>query len=293
LQKDPLDAVASELIPALEKHGYTTNEAITKELYRFLGTAPEQREIYEIIRGREQIKQERERGRATLPPGTANTTLNQYDPEAVTGGFSLAFRDLLGALGSPLMANSIPVIRGLTTTMNELSAAAGKDKQTTTVFTSGLAGTIGGAFVGAAGGFLMAGPAGVIPGAIYGGGGGGMLGTAYGAMVAPPLSPEQKSEKEEQRSLRSLDNGWFMQRKRHMSDPDDIWGNPSKSSWNVVPPPTVKQTIQVTSNTILDGRVLAQTVTNHQVADGNGPSQGSPYPDNTRGGSTFDFALVP
>jgi hypothetical protein len=294
LQKDPLDAVASELIPALEKHGYTTNEAITKELYRFLGTAPEQREIYEIIRGREQIKQERERGMGTLAPGAALSTLSQDDPIAVTGAFSTAFGDLLGALGSPLMASSIPTIRSLTTAMNEMSAAAGKDKQTTTVIASGLAGTIGGALLGAGGGFLMAGPAGVIPGAIYGGGGGGMLGTAYGVMVAPPLSPEQKKERDEQRSLRSTDNGWFMQRKRHFNDPDpgSVWGDPSKSGWNVVPPAPVKQTVQVSSTINLDGRQIAQVVTNHQVADGNGPAQGSPYPDTTRGGSTFDFSLV-
>jgi hypothetical protein len=61
----------------------------------------------------------------------------------------------------------------------------------------------------------------------------------------------------------------------------------------VVPPAPVKQTVQVSSTINLDGRQIAQVVTNHQVNDGNGPSQGSPYPDTTRGGSTFDFSLMP
>jgi hypothetical protein len=30
----------------------------------------------------------------------------------------------------------------------------------------------------------------------------------------------------------------------------------------------------------------------YAVREGNGATQGSPYPDNTRGGSTFDFSLV-
>jgi hypothetical protein len=295
LQRDPLDAVASELIPALEKHGYTTNEAITKELYRFLGTSPEQREIYEIIRGREQIKQERERAKAALPPGTAISTLNASDPDAVTSGFTTAFKDLLGALGSPLMANSIPTIRGMTTAMNEMSAAAGKDKQTTTVVTSGLAGTVGGALLGAGAGFLVAGPAGVVPGAIYGAGGGGMLGTAYGVMVAPPLSLEQQQERKDQRSLRSIDNGWFMSRKRRTSDPDpesSVWNDSSKSSWNVVPPPQKIDIAPVPVTIQLDGQKVGEATIKYMVAQGNGPAQGAPYVDTTRGGSTFDFALV-
>jgi hypothetical protein len=136
LMKDPLSAVTQDLIPALETHGYAALPDMTKELYRILGTAPEQREIYELIRGREQIKQERERTRSALAGGTALSTLNQDDPIQVTGAFSTAFGDLLGALGSPLMASSIPTIRSLTTAMNEMSATAGKDKQATTVVAS-------------------------------------------------------------------------------------------------------------------------------------------------------------
>jgi hypothetical protein len=295
LQKDPLVAVTEDLIPALETHGYAALPDMTKELSRILSTAPEQREMYELIRAREQMKQERERAKAALAPGTAISTLNSEDPVAVTSAFSTAFGDLLGALGSPLMASSIPTIRSLTTAMNELSATAGKDKQATTVVASGLAGTIGGALLGAGGGFLMAGPAGIIPGAIYGGGGGGMLGTAYGVMVAPPLSLEQKKEKEDQRWLRSTDNGWFMQRKRHFNDPDpgSVWGDPSKSGWNVVPPP---QKIDIAPSNVtvkLGERTVGEAVVSWMVAQGNGPAQGSPYPDTTRGGSTFDFSLMP
>jgi hypothetical protein len=278
LQKDPLDAVTQDLIPALESHGITTNEEITKKLYRLLGTAPEQREIYEIIRGREQIRQERERAMGTLPPGKAISSLNANDPKAVTGSFTTAFGDLLGALGSPLMASSIPAIRGLTTAMNEMSAVAGKHKEETTVFSGGLFGTVGGALLGAAGGFLVAGPAGVIPGALYGGGGGGALGTAYSFVATQQGGHHDTAYDRRQERL-----------KRNGLAPDE---SPGMSGWNVVPPPPVKQTIQVTSNIYVDGRRLAEVVTEHQVRDGNGPAQGSPYPDLTRGGSTFDHVLL-
>lgn len=265
-------------MPALTGHGYVSDEDQVKELYKILGTAPETREIYELIRNRKQIPGETTRMMGAQGRNQALSTLNQYDPEAVTSGFSTAFKDLLGALGSPLMANSIPTIRGLTTAMNEFSAVAGKHKEEVTVVTSGLAGAIGGAVLGAGGGFLVAGPAGVIPGAIYGAGGGGALATAYGFMASQEGGHHQTAYDRRQERL-----------KRNGVPTDE---SPGLSGWNVVPPPAVKQTIQVTSNMIVDGRTLAQVVTNHQVQDGNGPAQGSPYPDTTRGGSSFDFVLV-
>jgi hypothetical protein len=281
LQKDPLDAVVSELIPALEKHGYTTNEAITKELYRFLGTAPEQREIYEIIRGREQIKQERERAMAALPPGAAISSLNQNDPEAVTSAFTKSFTDLLGALGAPLMKDAIPGIVTLTSALNNLSAAAGKHQTVTGIVSSTAAGAGVGAAIGFGAGWLggplapVTVPAAMGIGALVGGGIGAAWGTA-GAITnylnTPSATPSGSPFPEVGSGAAGTPN--------------------EKAAWNVVPPAPVKQTVQVSSTINLDGRQIAQVVTNHQVADGNGPAQGSPYPDTTRGGSSFDFALV-
>jgi hypothetical protein len=78
----------------------------------------------------------------------------------------------------------------------------------------------------------------------------------------------------------------------------DPWGDTSagpqpiqKQSNAESPSPT--QTVQVTTVLNLDGRRLAEAVTDHIVKSGNGPAEGSPYPDTTRGGSSFDFALVP
>jgi hypothetical protein len=284
LQKDPLDAVASELIPALEKHGYTTNEAITKELYRFLGTSPEQREIYEIIRGREQIKQERERAMAALPPGSAISSLNQNDPEAVTSAFTKSFTDLLGALGAPLMKDSIPGIVALTGALNNLSAAAGKHQAVTGIVSSTAAGAAAGAAIGFGLGWLggplapVTVPAAMGIGALVGGGIGAAWGTA-GAITNYLYSPSAVPSGSPFPDVGS----------RGVGAPNT---REAGSPWNVVPPAPVKQTVQVSSTINLDGRQIAQVVTNHQVADGNGPTQGSPYPDTTRGGSTFDFSLV-
>lgn len=64
------------------------------------------------------------------------------------------------------------------------------------------------------------------------------------------------------------------------------------AAWNVVPPP---QKIEITPGKVtlnMDGKAVGEATIGWVVAQGNGPTQGSPYPDMTRGGSSFDFALV-
>lgn len=281
LQKDPLDAVVKDLIPALESHGFTTNEQLTKELYRILGTAPEQREIYEIIRGREQIRQERERAMGALAPGAAITALNRNDPEQVTSAFTTAFKDLLGAVGGPLMQSAIPGIRGLTSAFNELAAVAAGHPKETGVVSSGIFGTVAGAALGGVAGFFVAGPAGVVPGAMYGGGGGGVLGTAYGFMASQEGGHHQTAYERRQDRLR-----------RQGLLPPDTDGVAGGSAWNVVPPPQKIEIAPAKVTLNMDGRAVGEATINYVVAQGNGAAQGSPYPDTTHGGSTFDFALV-
>jgi hypothetical protein len=276
LQKDPLDAVVKDLIPALESHGFDTNEKITKELYRILGTAPEQREIYEIIRGREQIHQERERAMGALAPGASMATLNASDPTQVTSAFTTAFKDLLGAMGGPLMQSAIPGIRGLTTLFNQLASLAGKHPSETGVVGSAAAGTAGGAAIGFGIGWL-GGPVGAGGGALIG----GVLGTAYGFMNSQQGGPHQTAYERRQDRLR----------RQGLLPPDDS-GIAGGTASNVVPPP---QKIDIAPGKVtlnMDGRTIGEAVVNWMVAQGNGPAQGSPYPDTTRGGSTFDFALV-
>jgi hypothetical protein len=79
---------------------------------------------------------------------------------------------------------------------------------------------------------------------------------------------------------------------------EDPWGDTSagpqllQKQSSAQSPSENQKTVQVTTVLNVDGRRLAEAVTNHMVNEGNGPAHGSPYPDNTRGGSTFDFALI-
>jgi hypothetical protein len=274
LQKDPLNAVVQDLIPALKSHGYGALPDMTKELYRFLSTAPAQREMYELIRGSEQAAQERERGKGAWGPQAAVPFLNQNDPIASGSAFGTAFHDMLGAIGSPLMTAAIPAMTGLTRVFNELSAAAGTHPKETTLIASALTGTVAGATAGFLTG-MAGGPVGAIGGALAG----GVLGTASGFMATQEGGHHETAYDRRQERL-----------KRQGLPTDDA--SPGMSGWNVVPLP---QKIDITpSKTVvqLDGRVIGEAVTNWLVAQGNGPAQGSPYPDTTRGGSTFDHALL-
>jgi hypothetical protein len=79
---------------------------------------------------------------------------------------------------------------------------------------------------------------------------------------------------------------------------EDPWGDTSagpqllQKQSSAGPTGENQNMVQVTTVLNVDGRRLAEAVTTHQVREGNGATQGSPYPDNTRGGSTFDFSLV-
>jgi hypothetical protein len=295
LQKDPLDAVVKDLIPALESHGFTTNEALTKELYRILGTAPAQREVYEIIRGREQIRQERERAMGALGPGAAIGELNSSDPEAVTSAFTTSFKDLLGALGGPLMMAAIPGMKAMTEIFNNIAKFASDHPALTGVVTS----VGGGAAVGGAAGFgvgWLGGPVGAGSGALIGAG----AGAGYGIWNQLPQSLRSgistgASWGSHAGPLGAMIGGY-------VGGVGSMWGGllglnggagaPGKDALNVVPPP---QKIEIQPGKVvlnLDGRAIGEATVGYVVAQGNGPAQGAPYVDTTRGGSTFDFALV-
>jgi hypothetical protein len=122
-------------------------------------------------------------------------------------------------------------------------------------------GAIEGGAIGAGIGFFTSG-VGAVPGLLLGGATGG----AYGAY-------------------------------RHLTDPEPMdrtatVGPSGTQPLNAASPPPVSQTVQVNSRINIDGREVARAVTTHQVTEGHGPSEGSPYPDTTRGGSVFDFSAV-
>lgn len=175
LQRDPLSAVVDTIAPALAAKGITTPEDISREIYKFVGTGPAQREIYEIMRGREQIKQERERAMKGLAPDAALPFAQEHDPVQAMKSFTTAFKDFLGAVGSPAMQAAVPMLNGMTSIFNSMSAWAGGHKATAGVLGTVAAGAAGGAGLGFASGWL-GGPVGAGGGALIGAGVGGGLG---------------------------------------------------------------------------------------------------------------------
>jgi hypothetical protein len=72
---------------------------------------------------------------------------------------------------------------------------------------------------------------------------------------------------------------------------DAMPADPKKQSWNVIPPPSGEQTIQVATTINVDGRKLAEVVTKHQARDGAGPAEGAPYHDSTHSVAPVDFSV--
>jgi hypothetical protein len=70
-------------------------------------------------------------------------------------------------------------------------------------------------------------------------------------------------------------------------------GAPDKLTLNIAPPPPAQVQIEaVPVRLVMNDRTMGEALLQFIVKDGNGPTQGSPYPDTTRGGSSFDFALL-
>ena len=303
LQKDPLSAVVQDLIPALESRGFSSNEDISREIYKIIGTGPAQREIYEIIRGRNQIAQERERAQGAWGPQAAVPFLNQNDPIASGSAFSTAFHDMLGAIGSPLMTAAIPAMTRLTTAFNDISEAATKNPKATGILATTAAGAAFGAGAGFLAGWLPAAlapvtvPVGTVGGALIGGAaglgygifnqlpesmqGGAKTGATWGLKSGIPLAPV----------FGGIAGGlWGGAAGYFGSAPG---GKAASDALNIVPPQP-KIDIQPSKVVVqLDSKAIGEATVSWMVAQGNGPAQGSPYPDTTRGGSSFDFALVP
>ncbi|MBV9984502.1 hypothetical protein [Bradyrhizobium sp.] len=302
LQHDPLTAVVQDLIPALETHGFATNEQITKELYRILGTATSQREIYEIIRGREQIRQERERAMAALPPSAALGQLNQNDPVQVMGALSTAFKDLLGAVGGPLAQAAIPGMVALTNAFNRISQIASEYQKVT-----GFVGSIGaGAAAGGAAGFgigWLGGPVGAGGGALIGAG----AGAGYGLWNVLPEGARSGASAGFTRGnsvlpgLGGVVGGgiggiW--------GGLGDLWGTSAEAAGGrisqlaknilMVTPPPQKVEVQPAQVTInMDGRKVGEAIMAFFARQGQGPAQGAPSFDPTRGTTSFDYSLAP
>lgn len=287
LQKDPLDAVVRILLPALEKHGFDTNEKLSAEIYKMIGTGPAQRAIYELIRGRSQIAAERERAKGAMGVDEGYENFAKTDPQQVIKGLTAAWENLLTAMGSEGLKQAIPWMLSFTDTLNEMGAFITAHPETMKILGEGvLALGVALGVTGAAAIIAAIGTGGWLIGGLV------ALGAALSAM--PDFFKHLGQDWQATKEMKAKD---IFQYKGSIWE--DIFGKknspdgaPGKQSLNVVPPSSDQKTIQVASTVNLDGRKVGEAVTTHIVSEGNGPAQGSPYTDNTRGGSSFDFALV-
>jgi hypothetical protein len=198
-QADPRAAIMDIIIPAMERHGMTSVQDQSQEVYRLFATETGRREAYELIRGRVQIGQERERLQKGMVGADAMAVLQGQDPMQVTESFTAAFKNLLGALGGPMMQGAIPIMNGLASSMNAMAGAAYKllphpgEAPTATqsilggALTWGAIGAGTGAVMGGVLGFFGAGPPGLVGGALLG----GRLGGTYGAMLGAGVGGAQ------------------------------------------------------------------------------------------------------
>ena len=358
LQKDAVGAVRDTLLPALHKHGFNTNEQIVPQLYKFLGTAPEVRLIYEMARNTHQIEGEIGRTKLANAPEDAVKNFQTNDPTASMSAFTTAFKDLLGALGSPLVTASIPGMNAMTGAFNKASEVAGAHPTSTGIISSALAGAALGGATGLAYSWWTG------PGAAWGTLGGAAVGGALGAAsgiagaitdythASPPGTPKDaipnsgagfggiwkwlfpESTAKDAAAVKTSFNdvtgamqptGTALEGVAKIASalpgPLDAVATAMRSIQSAaqsVPAVSVPQTasagvggsapsgrsmsvepylggsdkvIQVSHVINMDGRKVAEGVSEHRVRAMSGPSEGSPFFDSTRGTEPMDFAL--
>jgi hypothetical protein len=192
---------------------------------------------------------------------------------------------------------------GLTTAFNDVSEAATKNPKATGIIATTLAGAAVGAGAGFIAGWLPAAlaPVTVPIGTVGGGLIGGAMGLGYGIYNQLPESVQSGAKTGAEWGLRSgiplaplfggLAGGMWGGAAGYFGGPSGAKGQ-GPDALNVVPPPQKIEIQPAPVSLTLDSRVIGEAVIKFMVAQGNGPAQGAPYVDTTRGGSSFDFALV-
>jgi hypothetical protein len=123
MQHDPL-AMVGLILPKLQAAGFNTNEKLSAEIYRMIGTGPAQREVYEIIRGRNQIAAERDRAKQGLPIGRGMDVMSTQSPITARGATMEALGTLKTAVAEQWEKQLLPVFKATTEFLNNLTKLA-------------------------------------------------------------------------------------------------------------------------------------------------------------------------
>jgi len=111
LLSDPLKFTELFLEQA-KKNGITDGLKLRELIFKAIGTGPAQRALAEMIANVGQMKAERGRMEGVMSLDQAMDSLNKNSPEQSMKSFNAAWDNLLGALGTPLVA---PAVRAMNT----------------------------------------------------------------------------------------------------------------------------------------------------------------------------------
>lgn len=284
LQKDQLSFFTDVVLPAWTKAGIDTPEKQAKEFYRSFGTGPTQRLAFELIRGQYQIKAERGRLAGGADVASATSTLNTLDPIQVKKDFWASLDNMLTALGSPLLAASIPFMNALTKVMNDITAFAAAHPRAILDLSLGIV-ALGAAFV-ATGMVAIASAIGV----------GGWMIAGFAALGATFAVLEKYKDKLfPNTGAAGTPNGPA----KNMSD---WWNNyalpflapshtPAIGHGSAVPP-AANSNQSSNGDIYMDGKKVGEIVNRHNAMAMNGPLQGSAYFDGSMTMASVDYGLA-
>jgi hypothetical protein len=277
LQRDPLGAFAEYMFPKLEAAGVNTPEQFQRKTYQIFGTAPAQREAYELYRGREQIKKEREFVMGGLGADAAKTVQDSKDFGQATTNFTSAWETLMGAVGSPMAQAAIPTMNAFADAFKGLAETAAAHPKVSNVVGDTVLGASAGALLGAGLGFFVGG-VGAGPGAMLGARIGAGIGAGYGIFSsdsAGPAWPDSTPAAPGQR--RGTNPGRIAA--RGLGD-------------FTLPAPTATVKVEAPVVLKLDDQKLGEVMLNFIVNSGKSSIGGSPFFDPSTGAVPFDLGTT-
>jgi hypothetical protein len=287
LQRDALSAIAGVILPKLQAAGFNTNEKLSAEIYRMIGTGPAQREVYELIRGRSQIAGEIARGKQTLSIEESTGVLNQNSPVAIKGAFHAGYENMMTAIGAPLMQMALPVMSAVTKMFSAFGEFASKHGDAIKVIGAGLAVLGAGAVAAGIASLTLAlgvgGP--IVAGFALAASAVTALGLAFAnyrqifEWIAGPAKPYTGAGStpgpNDSPGGAAFDRPLGPYRRRSF-EPPPAAGGPQQQSWNLS----------------VDGTKIAAVTTRYLVKDMGGPAQGSSFFDATSGHTPVDLSYA-
>ena len=309
-QSDPYAWVQKVLMPALAKHNITSQDEIIAEISQLFPVRTASSIVAEMalqgayaLGDKSPFEKDAKLQREAFDQRMSYDELIKNDYATIMTAMQAQWETTRQAIGQPLSAPGGPLVTALadlTMLLNKVAEVAQAHPQAVVIVADALAGLATAMIIG---GFIAL--AAAIGGLI---GVGGIL-VALAAGIAAFAALNWPLIKNVADGL----EGWLAQHHTPLLDTGATWlaqhapwlvGDDEAKQWlekhpaasgklglNAIPPPSGQQTVQVSSVINMDGRKVANAVTQHQVDALSGPSQGTPYPDPTWSTAPVDLVL--